>query len=291
MVLVTTMCFQENQSFFKAINWCFCAIHLVVFSACVAVIKTRDTPLQLYYQMQVTHDQYIDVYPIYAPLFTHGFGILFHFGFAMMSRRIVDEYFSHNFTNPLRWFLQFSADGMALVGLMLIHGFGTIESVALVWSLYGAIIGFCYYQDHYLNPHYSFRPDKEPHMFAIPLHLIMILMIIGKANEHINDEKSLHIALLTLIPLAMTLMSHIFQRYHIAYRTNFDEDDDDEDGDGENDLENVGSKCEIDRLGKVLDEMRRGIQYEAYYYTNSGLFAITVTWFIINITQSDQVLH
>jgi hypothetical protein len=297
----TTMCFKENVSFFKTINLCLFSIHLVALIACIVVITSREFPLTLYYKMEVTHGQFIDIYPIYAPLFTHGVGMLFHLIFALMAQTIVDQYFAYNSTNPLRWFMKFSVDGSALVGLMLIHGFHTAESVVLILTIYAAVIGFSYYQDHYLNPDSTFRPDREPHTFAIPLHLVMIFLIIGKASEHTNDDKSVKIAIITLISLVVTLVSHVIQKFHIAYHVFHGDDipcedvedeyeDDGTDTRGESSvLENVAMS--MDKLDVVLDDIGRGIQYETYYYADTVLFATTITWFIINITETDQELH
>jgi hypothetical protein len=293
------MCFKENVTFFKAVNWCFMVIHMVFLVACVLVIMTRDEPLTVYYKIEVTHDQYIDVYPIYAALMTHTAGICFHLTFAVIGRYIVENYITYSYSNPLRWFLQFSVDGSSLLGLMLIHGFHTVQSVALIIIIYMAIIGFCYFQDHYLNPDDQFNPGKEPHMFAIPLHLLMILMIMGKANEHINDDKSLKIAVVTLISLSLTLVSYIIQRVHILYRSKMinssgvgEESEGGDDDDQDLDLEGViHSKSHSDRLDAIMDEVRRGVQYESYDYINSALFAMTVTWFSINVTQTNQTLH
>lgn len=299
------MCFKENTSFFKAVNWCFVVIHLAFLVGCIVVATTRgnDNPLPLYYKIEFTHDQAISVFPIYVPIVTHGIGMFIHMIFAIIGRHIVDDYFSIQFSNPLRWYLQFAVDGGSLVGLMLIHGFHSVESVVLVLLVYIAVLGFCYFQDHYLNPNKSFNPEKEPHVFAIPLHVFMILMIIGKASEHINDDKSLKIAIVTLISLGLTMVSYILQRLQISYQTpdhlkveHAEEDRADdtasEHGEGGGDLERVvPSKEHNDRLDALLDEVRRGIQYESYYYVNSTLFAMTVTWFIINITQTNQTLH
>lgn len=294
------MCFKENVSFFKAINWCFFTFHLIFMAACVIVITTRDKPLTLYYQMEVTHDTYIDVYPIYAAVICHAFGILFHFMFAVGGGYILTDYIGYSFTNPLRWFLQFGVDGASLLGLMLIHGFHQLETIVLILVIYAAVLVLCYYQDHYLNPSNNFNPDKGPHTFAIPIHVTMIFMIIAKANEHITDEKTMQIAMTTLVSLSLTLVSYVIQKFHIAYRSSnvssYVEDDDEDDDDDDEEtarLENVAqnSKMKTDHIDAVLNEIRRGIKYEAYHYINSILFAMTVTWFILNITQSDQQLH
>lgn len=262
-------------------------------------MKIRDKPLTLYYQIEVTQGQIIDVYPIYMAVATHSFGIFFHALFALGGSFIVDDYFSYSFTNPIRWFHQYTVEGSSLIGLMLIHGFPNVEAVMLVMIIYASIIALCYFQDQYLNINKQFNPDKEPQMFAIPIHILMILMIVGKASEHINDDKSLNIAIVTLISLGLTLVSYVLQRIHIKYQqpnlyshdsTAVDVDDD-KSVDGGDELESVVPTMKsIEHLDAVLDEMRRGIQYESYYYTNSVLFAMTVTWFTINITQSDQVL-
>ena len=296
------MCFKDNKSFFKTINWVFFLVHLVLLAACIVMMVTRDKPVVLYYKIEITHDQYIDVYPIYVPFFTHAVGMLIHFIFALTGTLIVDEYFITGYTNPIRWILQFFVDGASLVGLMVIHGFHSVETVLLVLLVYIAILGFCYFEDHYLIPEKKFNPDKEPHTFAIPLHMFMIILIIGKASEHINDQRSLNIALITLVSLGLTLVSYVLQKIQIKYQSKSlseivepeetNDDSDSDHGGTESDLEKVSpSKARIDRLDAILDEVRRGIQFEAYYYINSTLFAITVTWFILNITQSNQTLH
>jgi hypothetical protein len=196
-------------------------------------------------------------------------------------------------------------DGFSLVGLMCIHGFKNTEDVILVLLIYVAILGFCYFQDHYMNPNKPFTPEKEPHTFAIPLHVLMILLIVGEATQHIDDDKSIKIAIITLISLGLTLVSYVLQRLQIKFQSkellvyNLN-DDDDEKGDDDdtqsehgtsNDLEKVvPTQQTMDRLDAMLDEIRRGIQYESYYYINSTLFAMTVTWFIINITRSKETL-
>jgi hypothetical protein len=290
------MCFKENITFFKVINWCFFVIHAVLLTACVLVTTTRDTPLTLYYQMEVTHGTYIGVYPIYAAIMTHVFGVIFHFSFAMMGAYIVEHYISHNFTNPIKWVLQGCVDGAALIGLMLIHGFHQVESVVLVLVIYTSVIVLCYYQDHYMHPSNTFNPGKSPHTFAIPIHIMMILMIVAKANEHITDEESMKIAVVTLVSLALTLVSYILQGFQITYRSPRIIDDGIEKVDYDDDTEQAEAELDsvvrpTDQLDAMLDEVRRGIQYESYYYTNSALFTMTVTWFIITITQTDQVLR
>lgn len=286
------MCFKQNKTFFKAINWCFMTLHLIFLITCVLVIVIRDTPLTLYYKLLVTHNQFIDVYPIYVPLVVHSSGVLFHFIFALSGSTIVDGYIAYSYSNPLRWFLQLMVDGGSLVGLMLIHGFHTIESIIHIIIIYIAILGFCYYQDHYLNPTLNFNPEKEPHFFAIPLHIVMIILIIATASEHINDDKSLRIAIITLISLGLTLLSYIIQRMHIRYRSSLVDPVDSADDSDTNELENVVPTDEkMAKLDEAISEIRRGIQYESYYYLNSILFAMTVTWFIITITQSNEILH
>lgn len=296
------MCFRNNKSLFKATNWLFTVIHLAFLLACVftVVLRDDDNPLTLYYQIDLTHGQVLDVYPIYISLFTHTAGMLFHFVFALSGSTIVDHYFSYNYTNPLRWILQFVVDGSTLVGLMLIHGFHTIDTVILVMVLYASTLGYCYLQDQYLNNGEQFQPDREPHFFAIPIYFVMILLIIAKSSEHINDEASIRIAIVTLVSLFQTLVMFVLQRIHIKYqyrdevehRHSIVEDEDEfTDTEEERALENVVNSKHTDRVDMILDEIRRGVKYEGFYYINSVLFEMTITWIIISITRSDQVLH
>lgn len=300
------MCFRDNISLFKAINWLFTAIHLSFLLACILTISLRkeDDPLVIYYQLDLTHGQVINVYPIYISIFTHSTGLLFHFMFAITGTTIVDHYFSYNYTNPLRWFLQFIVDGSAMVGLMLIHGFHSVDTVVLVMVLYASTLGYCYLQDQYLNTSTKFEPDREPHFFAIPLYFVMILLIIAKSSEHINDEASIRMLIVTLVSLFQTLTMFILQRMHIRYqyrvesenesgheRINGEDEDDEEEGDCVSSLENVVNSKQSERIDMILDEMRRGIKYEGFYYVNSVLFEMNITWIIISITRSKQELH
>lgn len=290
------MCFKENTSLFKAINWFFAVFHLAFLLACVVVILQKDGPLTLYYKIYLIHDESVDVYPIYSAIVAHVAGLVFHFIFAIMGNYIVDIHFSKSYTNPIRWVQQFFVDGASLVGLMFIHGFDSVETIILIITLYAAIIGFCYFQDQYLSDDHEFNPPREPHTFAFPLHIMMILMIVAKSTDHINDEKSTKIAFVTLVSLTLTLVSYVIQRLQINYKSDTSSkktaEIEDEETDEESKIPDLGDmSTKMDMIDKICNEIRRGIQYEIFHYTNSILFAMTVTWFIINITRTDQVLN
>jgi hypothetical protein len=291
------MCFNDNTTMFRVINWAFAFIHLCFFIACMMTIVLRkpDNPLTLYYEVVITHGQMIEIYPIYVALFTHVMGLLFHVVFALSASVILDEHFSYNNTNPLRWVMQFFCDGSSLVGLMFIHGFHELDSIIMVVVLYASTLGYCYLQDQYLNAGDVFAPDREPHTFAIPIYLVMLFIIVAKSAEHINDEASIRISIVTLVSLFQTLVMFIIQRLHIKYKGNHAISDDgtgdkheeeDEEEDDLGDIVDRGSKLDL-----ILDEVRRGIRYETFYYLNSVFFQMTITWIIISITRSNQVLH
>jgi len=220
-------------------------------------------------------------------------GLLFHGIFALSGTAIVDEYFAYNFTNPIRWVLQFVVDGSALVGLMCVHGFHQVDSILMVLIIFASTLGYCYLQDQYLNSGNAFNPDKEPHVFAVPFYIAMIFIIVAKSSEHINDETSIRLAIVTLVSLFQTLIMFMLQRLHIRYRyVNVSGDDDDTDGTDEADDGELGNVMKKgDKIDMVLDEIRRGIRYEALYYINGMLFEMTITWIIISITRTNQVLH
>lgn len=287
------MCFDDNVTFFKAVNWAFVAIHFCFLLACVLTVELRSTPMKVFYQLITTHDQVIDIYPIYISLFTHVAGLLFHFFFALGGKSIVDGYFSYNYTNPIRFFLQFFVDGSALVGLMCIHGFRGLDSVVMVLVMFASTLGFCYFQDQYLNVNGGFNPDKEPHTFAIPIYLFMVFIIVAKSSEHINDEASIRIAIVTLVSLFQTLIMFILQRVHIRYRYVADDEQTDQESESEDTVEkgDLGNVLERgEKIDMILDEIRRGIRFEALYYLNSVFFQMTITWIAISITRTDQVL-
>lgn len=291
------MCFNDNSVLFKVVSWAFALIHLCFLVACILTIVLRheDDPLTIYYKLVVTHGQVINVYPIYVALFTHATGLLFHVVFALSTSTIVEGYFSYNYTNPFRWFMQFFCDGSSLVGLMFIHGFHEFDSIVMVIVIYASTIGYCYLQDQYLNADKTFAPDREPHTFAVPIYMSMVFIIVAKSAEHINDQDSIRIAIVTLVSLFQTLIMFIIQRIHIKYKGDTGVKgvprvvDEDTDGEDEDDLGDVMERG--DKLDEFLDEVRRGIRYETFYYLNSVLFQMTITWIIISITRSNQVLH
>jgi hypothetical protein len=150
-----------------------------------------------------------------------------------------------------------------------------------------------------LNSGHAFAPDKEPHTFAIPVYIAMVFIIVAKSSEHINDEASIRIAVVTLVSLFQTLLMFIIQRLQIKYksvevvkhpdddsRSIKHADDDDDEGADLGDVLERGNKLDV-----ILDEVRRGIRYETFYYLNSVFFQMTITWIIISITRSNQVLH
>jgi hypothetical protein len=59
----------------------------------------------------------------------------------------------------------------------------------------------------------------------------------------------------------------------------------------EGDELDVPIKSTNDILDMELNEMRRGIKYELFHYVNSIIFHMAITWVIINLTRTDQVLH
>lgn len=286
---------SSNYFVFKFINWVFAVIHLSILIACFCTVYVRDGPLIVYYQIVLTHGQLVDVYPIYVALVTHSVALLFHFIFALTGSSMVNEYIAYNYANPIRWIMQFFVDGSSLVALMLIHGFYDVGSVVLVIMLFAATIALNYLQDQYLNTDKAFFPDRQPHTFGIPLYIAMILVIVAKSSDHINDKASIRIAIVTIVSLFQTLIGFLIQKAHINFSGNKAAVDDevfapvDVDTAAERDLENIIEKGE--QLDLVMDEISRGVKYESFHYINSTLFTLTITWVVINITRNDQILN
>lgn len=284
------MCFKDNISLFKAINWFFTLVHMALLLACILTISHRKenvttnvntnvntnvTTNVTYYQLDLDH---MHVYAIYNSVFTHSMGLLFHFIFAIYGAAIVDHYFSYNYTNPLRWFIHLIVDGSAMIGLMLINGFRSVDTIVLIIVIYASTLGYCYLQDQYLNTFTKFEPDREPQNFAIPLYFVLVFFISIKSPEH---KVSIITSVLLLIH---TLFKFILQWMHIRYQYRVDphELNDDENEEGVSTLENVVNIKQNKRNDAILDEIRRGIKYEGFYYINSVLFEMTITWIIIS---------
>lgn len=116
-------------------------------------------------------------------------------------------------------------------------------------------------------------------------------MIITKSPEHINDEASIQIAIVTAVSLFLTLSMFVLQQTHIKHHYKDMECDTTPREDDAEALENVADTQKGQRIENILDEIRRGIKYEGFFYVNSVVFQTTVTWVIISITRYDQALH
>jgi hypothetical protein len=156
-------------------NVAFFVTHLSILIACSITYSLMDGNIPVYYKIEVTDDQTIDIKLLYVSFFLHSIAMLFHFTFFMKATDIVQLTFPKNFTNPYHWYYQFVVDGIAFMGVMFIHGFHQIETVAIVLALYASIIVLCFYQDQYMNRGGQFRPTVSPHTFAIPLYICMVL--------------------------------------------------------------------------------------------------------------------
>jgi hypothetical protein len=143
----------------------------------------------------------------------------------------------------------------------------------------------------------------EPHIFAIPIYVMMICFIIAKSAQSISDSFSNRIALITIISLFQTCVTFVIQRLHI-YLTLRDrrameklkeadrdqeKQDRDDDEDGERDALSVENFTE-GYLDMDISILRRGIIFEVMQYANSTLFQMTISWLIISITRSKSVL-
>lgn len=294
------MCFKDNIGFFKMFNVAFFVVHAAILTACVITFSIMDGELPVYYKLEISHDQTIDVKLLIVPIVMHSIAMLFHFTFFLKSSDIVEITIPKNFTNPYHWYYQFIVDGMAFVGVMLIHGFHQIETIAMVIALFASIVVLCFYQDQYMNRDGMFKPTMSPHTFAIPLYVCMVLFITFKSTEHINEPDRIKISIITCVTLFQTGLMFIIQKFHINYNqlSEIDELKDtikngttiEQDDDSDGDL-NMNISTTNNILDKEIAELRRAIKYDLLHYLNSIIFHIAITWIIINLTRADQELY
>lgn len=292
------MCFKNNKTFFRTYNLFFMFLQLGFLIATLGTLFTTD--VVIYYDMEITHDQTIPVKPIYISLAMHVMAVLFHMMFAIYSESIIQNYFMFNNSNSLRWIYQLFTDGAGVVGLMEIHGFGHIETFVVTLVVFASTLILCYYQDQYLNTNYEFLPEIEPHVFAIPIYVLMICFIIVKSAQSISDTFSSRIVLITIISLFQTCVMFLIQRFHI-YKTLRDrrsienmkeaEEDEEKQDKDENEQDELSNENFTENyLDMDIAILRRGIIFEIIQYTNSTLFQMTISWLIISITKSRTVL-
>lgn len=291
------MCFKDNIGFFKLFNVAFFLVHLTSLVACSITYSNMNGELPVYYKIEISHDQTLNVKLLIVPFIMHSTAMIFHFAFFLKGDSIVENTIPKNYTNPYHWVYQFVVDGMAFTGVMLIHGFHQIETVAIVLALFGSIIVLCFYQDQYMNRNGMFQPTISPHSFAIPLYVCMVMFIAFKSTEHIKEPDRLKIAIITSITLFQTGLMFIIQKFHVNYNkcsemeelhtNNNEEVEEVEEGD---ELDMDISKTNV-ILDMEIAELRRAIKYDLMHYLNSIIFHVAITWIIINLTRSDQELH
>lgn len=289
------MCFKDNESFFKMFNVAFFVVHMAILIACCIVYSLMDGDIPVYYQISVSGNQVVDVKLLYVSFIMHSIAMLFHFSFFLKSSDLIEITFPNNFTNPYHWLYQYFVDGIAFVGVMLIHGFQQIETIGIVLALYGAIIVLCFYQDQYMNREKQFQPTISPHTFGIPLYIVMVLFIAFKSTEHINGTDRIKITIVTSISLFQSGLMFIIQKLHIGFnKVSEMEDLKEQIKNGE-----VESGEELDipisKNNQMLDmeiaEMSRAVKYDLLHYLNSVVFHIAISWIIINLTRVGEVLH
>lgn len=291
------MCFKNNISFFKMFNVAFFIVHLTILIACGVTYSNLEGDLPIYYKIEVSEHQSLDVKLLYISFIMHTIAMIFHFAFYLKGRDLIENTIPKNYTNPYHWWYQFLVDGTAFVGVMLIHGFKQVETVGIVLALYGSIIVLCFYQDQYMNRGGQFRPTVAPHTFAIPLYIIMVMFIAFKSTEHISEPDRLKIAIVTSITLFQSGLMFIIQKLHINFNKVSDMDElkeqmkeDRETAEDEGDLD-----MPITETNAILDmeitEMRRAIKYDLFHYLNSIIFHIAISWIIINLTRGNEILH
>lgn len=259
--------------------------HLSFLVASIVTILSVD--VLTYYQLQITKTRFVPVVPLYTSITMHAIAIIFHFCFAVYSESMIQNCFYFNNSNAIRWVYQFLTDGAGIVGLMLIHGFLHFETFLIVLLVFACTLVLCYYQDQYLNTNYDFAPELEPHLFAVPIYLLLICFIIIKSAETVSDTFSSRIVLVTIISLFQTSAMFLIQRLHIRLTKS-----------DRNHLESLKSDEEeeskqnsAEYIDVELRMLSRGIMFEVLQYANSTFFQMTISWLIISITRTGSTLE
>lgn len=291
------MCFSSNKNFFRFINFVFFLINTSLIIACVITI-TKKQDLQVYFQIQVTHDQMIDVYLIYYALFMNIFGFVFHFLFALAPVYILETQFLDHRVNNGRWVLQFFVVGTGLVTIMAINGVSHLETYIISATLFASILSLCYFQDQYLNENYTFAPQMSPHSFAIPFYVVLVVFIMTKSLEHVRSLFTGRLAILTTSSLFYTGAFLVIQKIQIYvcqenHTNTLDNKVDVQDQGHEQDEEKSEERTiDIDeKLDSILTKQRVDIKFDLFYYAYISIFQIIISWIVINLTRNDNTLH
>lgn len=270
---------EDDVKYFRFHNVVFALIHVAFLIACgVTYLQVHET-WKPYYQMQLFAGKVLDIHLIFVSFVMHSCSMVMHTCFAIWSFNIVNNNLREYHSNPYRWIMQLVGDGNALVGIMMIYGIQHIETLAVVMILYAAVLVLCYFQDEYLNPRYEFMPGKEPHLFAVPIYLCLVLFIAVKSTEKVNGDYITRINIVSLFSLFQSSIMFIIQRMHIFKQSRVIET-------AQTDEEDVNEKLE-----SQVSETKRALFYEVIQYVNSIVFQMVVSWLIISITKSGVTIE
>lgn len=282
------MCFKENSTLYKFVNIIFVLYNIALIIACAITISEEDNLIP-YYKLEVTHDQFIDVYLIYLAMYMNIAAFIFHGVFGFFAVSILERQFLPFRINSGRWFYQFIIVGFELCVLMAIHGMGHIETFAIAITLFASILVLCYFQDQYINTMHDFNPPTSPHFFAVPLYILFIAFLMIKSMEHIHSLFEGRLAIVTTITLLLTSVFFMIQKIHIYYATSNRSKVDTVDDDKEEEDEENNNNIEFD-LDNTLRSQLIDIKFEIFHYINVGLHQLVITWIVIKITRANITL-
>lgn len=268
---------ESDVGYFRFYNGLFAFINVALLVACVVVYFQVKNDFKPYYQIQLTSGQVLNVYLLFISLTMHSCSLFMHLVFTIWAQFIVNVMREFH-TNPYRWIMQLVGDGNAIVGIMAIYGIQHIETVAVVVILYASVLVLCYYQDEYLNPRYEFLPGKEPHVFAVPIYLCLVIFVAIKSTENVNGDFVNRINMVSLFSLFQSSAMFLIQRLHIFKQNKVIETAEDVEEDAN------------EKLETQVSETKRALFYETIQYVNSAVFQLVVTWLIISITKNNVIL-
>jgi len=282
---------SSNEVLFRRINQCFGSLHATLLVLALYTLAEEQKNHWHAYSRITVDGVSVEIYPLFISIAIHSFGFFIHLSFVINARRIIEDEFLVNNSNPYRWVASLAGDGAALVGVQLVVGGADLRALYSIPIIYFSVVSMCYLQD-------QVSTIKRPLLFGSVLYALLAFSIIAsQEREEVTlnivgttiDVKQVVIFALIQFSLSFCVQfMHTKSRpAHISVKTVTDTPVASPSSSVSDDGPPLQTTIEAAgvELDNVLFLQRIGIHFECAYYLNSTFFQMLVSWVIIGITR------
>jgi hypothetical protein len=284
---------SSNEVLFRRINQCFGSLHATLLVLALYTLAEEQKNHWHAYSRITVDGVSVEIYPLFISIAIHSFGFLTHLSFVINARRIIEDEFLVNNSNPYRWVASLAGDGAALVGVQLVIGGADLRALYSIPIIYFSVVSMCYLQD-------QSSTIKRPLLFGSVLYALLAISIVASQE---GEEMTLNIYGTTIdvkqvVTFALIQFSLSFcvqfmhtksRRAHIPVKTVTQHASPVASPSSSVSDDGPPLQTTIEAAGVELDNVlfvqRIGIHFECAYYLNSTFFQMLVSWVIIGITR------